>query len=103
MYFWGLVKKVVQQVEDLSFFLLFLLFYKKVKKSEKKYKKVFSTFPDGRVIGEYRHRDAPRSGGSEPCRTVFPLAYASAEILVREPKRFDHSMSSPRRRSSSMW
>src|SRR6266851_10431722 len=46
MYFWGLVKKVVQQVEDLSFFLLFLLFYKKVKKSEKKYKKVFSTFPD---------------------------------------------------------
>jgi len=47
MYFWGLVKKVVQQVENLSFFLLFLLFYKKVKKSEKKYKKVFSTFPDG--------------------------------------------------------
>src|SRR6266851_2904529 len=46
MYFWGLVKKVVQQVEDLSFFLLFLLFYKKVKKSEKKYKKVFSTFPN---------------------------------------------------------
>src|SRR6267154_1857473 len=46
MYFWGLVKKVVQQVEDLFFFLLFLLFYKKVKKSEKKYKKVFSTFPD---------------------------------------------------------
>src|SRR5713101_6389450 len=46
MYFWALVKKVVQQVEDLSFFLLFLLFYKKVKKSEKKYKKVFSTFPD---------------------------------------------------------
>jgi hypothetical protein len=53
-----------------------------------------------RVIGEYRHRDAPRSGGSEPRRTVFPLAYASAEILVREPK---HSMSSPLRRSSSMW
>ena len=46
MYFWGLVKKVVQQVEDLSFFYFFLLFYKKVKKSEKKYKKVFSTFPD---------------------------------------------------------
>src|SRR5216683_3905471 len=46
MYFWGLVKKVVQQVEDLSFFYFFLLFYKKVKKSEKKYKKVFSTFPN---------------------------------------------------------
>ena len=43
----GLVQKVVQQVEDLSYFLLFFYFFtKKVKKKSKKYLKVFSTFPD---------------------------------------------------------
>jgi hypothetical protein len=31
-----------------------------------------------RVIGEYRHRDAPRSGGSEPRRTVDTCARAEA-------------------------
>jgi len=42
----GLVQKVVQQVEDLSYFLLFFTFLQKEKKREKSIKKVFSTFPD---------------------------------------------------------
>src|SRR5216683_2011942 len=41
MYFWELVKKVVRQVEDLSFFYFFYFFYKKVKKSIKKYFQLF--------------------------------------------------------------
>jgi len=44
MYFCGLVKKVVQQVEDLSFFYFFYFFTKKVKKVKKSIKKYFQLF-----------------------------------------------------------
>ena len=78
MYFWGLVKKVVQQVEDLSFFLLFLLFYKKVKKSEKKYKKVFSTFPDD-LEG---WREGREKNVSEMLPPVFDLDLENPELHI---------------------
>jgi len=42
MYFWGLVKKVVWQVEDLSFFYFFYFSTKKWKKVKKSIKKYFN-------------------------------------------------------------
>ncbi len=44
MYFWALVKKVVWQVEDLSFFYFFYFFTKKWKKVKKSIKKYFQLF-----------------------------------------------------------
>ena len=44
MYFWRLVKKVVWQVEDLSFFYFFYFFTKKWKKVKKSIKKYFQLF-----------------------------------------------------------